>query len=195
MSNAVDKVRRTLLKTAGALEKAGVPYAVIGGNAVAAWVARADEAAVRNTRDVDLLVRRADLESIKTAMEPLGFRYRKVAILGGEGTIHMFVETPGGKARDGVHLLFAGETVNNESLVPAPDVTESERGEGFTILSLEALVRMKLDAFRPKDQMHLEDLVGVGLVDETWLEKVPANLRDRLSGILNSTERWDIDEP
>jgi hypothetical protein len=194
MSNAVDKVRRTLLKATAALEKAGIPYAVIGGNAVAAWVARADEAAVRNTRDVDLLVRRDDLDAIKTAMEPLGFRYRRVAILGGEGTIHMFVEVPGGKVRDGVHLLFAGEAVNAESLMTAPDVTESERGEDFTILSLEALVRMKLDAFRRKDQVHLEDFVSVGLVDETWLEKVPANLWDRLREILNSTERWDLDE-
>ena len=31
-----------------------------GGNAVAAWVARVDRAAVRNTQDVDLLVRRSD---------------------------------------------------------------------------------------------------------------------------------------
>jgi hypothetical protein len=31
-----------------------------GGNAVAAWVARVDRAAVRNTQDVDLLVRRKD---------------------------------------------------------------------------------------------------------------------------------------
>jgi len=31
-----------------------------GGNAVAAWVACVDRAAVRNTQDVDLLVRRKD---------------------------------------------------------------------------------------------------------------------------------------
>jgi hypothetical protein len=35
-------------------------YAMAGGNAVAAWVARVDRAAVRNTQDVDLLVRRKD---------------------------------------------------------------------------------------------------------------------------------------
>ncbi len=44
-----------------ALEAAGVPCAVIGGNAVATWVAQRDAGAVRAPRDVDLLMRRADL--------------------------------------------------------------------------------------------------------------------------------------
>ena len=54
MERAVEKVRQRLLRAASALEQAGVPYAVVGGNAVAAWVSRVDEAAVRNTQDVDI---------------------------------------------------------------------------------------------------------------------------------------------
>ena len=50
MVRAVEKVKDRLLRATAALEKAGVPYAVVGGNAVAAWVARVDEAAVRNTQ-------------------------------------------------------------------------------------------------------------------------------------------------
>ena len=61
MSDAVAKVRARLLHAAACLREAGVPYAVVGGNAVAAWVSRVDEAAVRNTRDVDIRLRRADL--------------------------------------------------------------------------------------------------------------------------------------
>jgi hypothetical protein len=38
--HAVDKVRDRLLRATAALEQAGVAYAVIGGNAVAAWVGR-----------------------------------------------------------------------------------------------------------------------------------------------------------
>lgn len=41
---------------AAALERAGIPYVVVGGNAVATWVARVDLEAVRNTKDVHLLV-------------------------------------------------------------------------------------------------------------------------------------------
>ena len=58
MIRAVEKVRDRLRRAVAALKKAGVPYAVAGGNAVAAWVSRVDEAAVRNTQDVDILLRR-----------------------------------------------------------------------------------------------------------------------------------------
>ena len=54
MERAVAKVRERLLRATRALNQAGVAYAVVGGNAVASWVATVDEGAVRNTRDVDL---------------------------------------------------------------------------------------------------------------------------------------------
>jgi hypothetical protein len=49
MIGAVEEVRDRLRRAVLALEAVGVPYAVAGGNAVAAWVSRVDEAAVRNT--------------------------------------------------------------------------------------------------------------------------------------------------
>lgn len=70
MIRAVEMVKERLLRAASALDKAGVPYAVVGGNAVAAWVSRVDEAAVRNTREVDVLLRRSDLEAAKAALDP-----------------------------------------------------------------------------------------------------------------------------
>ena len=62
ITSAVEGGRQALLKASGALRKARVPYAVIGGNAVALWVSRADEAAVRNTHNIDLLIRREDFD-------------------------------------------------------------------------------------------------------------------------------------
>lgn len=59
---AVDRVEHRLHRVTAALDAAGVPYAVIGGNAVAAWVGRVDLAATRATKDVDLLVCRDDAE-------------------------------------------------------------------------------------------------------------------------------------
>src|ERR1700682_4956843 len=73
MERAVAKVRERLLRATAALNHVGVPYAVVGGNAVASWVATVDEGAVRNTRDIDLLVRRSDLPAITAALEPVGF--------------------------------------------------------------------------------------------------------------------------
>jgi hypothetical protein len=56
MERAVEKVRERLERAASAMEQAAIPYAVAGGNAVGAWVAQVDEAAVRNTRDVEELI-------------------------------------------------------------------------------------------------------------------------------------------
>src|SRR5215831_16324709 len=73
MERAVAKVRERLLRATTALNEAAVTYAVVGGNAVASWVATVDEGAVRNTRDIDLLVRRSDLPAITVALEQAGF--------------------------------------------------------------------------------------------------------------------------
>src|SRR6516164_1861934 len=120
MERAVQKVQERLERTAKTLEQAGVPYAIIGGNAVRAWVAQADEAAVRTTRDVDILLRRTDWPAALAAMESAGFVYRHVK------GIDMFLDGPGSKARDAVHIIFAGEKVRTDDVVPAPEVTESE---------------------------------------------------------------------
>ena len=61
MERAVEKVNERLRKTVRILEHAKVPYAVIGGHAVRAWVAQVDEAALRTTQDVDILSAPSDL--------------------------------------------------------------------------------------------------------------------------------------
>src|ERR1043166_7225605 len=179
MSNAIEKGRRRLMRASAALEKAGVPYAVAGGNAVAAWVSRVDEAAVRNTRDVDIMVRRSDFSAARSALEQAGFVYRHVA------GVDMFLDDANAKARDAVHIVFAAEKVRPDYLEPAPDVSESEHTEAFSLRSLDALVRMKLTSFRDKDRMHLRDLIDVELVDRSWLNRIPASLRSRLEDLLN----------
>ncbi len=188
MSEGIEKVRDRLLRATAALDQAGIGYAVIGGNAVAAWVSRVDESVVRATRDVDLLVRREDMAAITAALEGAGFRHRTGAILGGKGTIEMFLDGPGAKARDGVHLIFAKEKVNDDALEPSPDVNDvdAEPGSpGFRLIALDALVTMKLTSYRRKDQVHLLDMMEIGQLDATWLERVPPSLRDRLQTLLD----------
>src|SRR5271165_4306835 len=133
LGKAVEKVRLRLLRAVAALALAEVPYAVAGGNAVAAWVSRVDEAAVRNTQDVDIVLRRADLPAARQALEQAGFVYRHVA------AIDMFLDGPIAKARDAVHIVFAGEKVRPDYPSAAPDVTESEATETFRLLTLDAL--------------------------------------------------------
>ena len=179
---AVEAVKSRLLRSTSALEVAGIAYAVIGGNAIAAWVGRVDESAVRFTQAVDLLIRRSDLEAVKSALEPLGFRYRH------SSSIDMFLDGPEAKARDAVHVIFAGEPVRPDYAFPAPDIDESEPSETIRVLSLSALARMKLTSFRDKDRMHLRDLIGVGLIDESWPAQLPDLLANRLQALLDTPE-------
>ena len=188
MSDAVDNVRRRLLRSAAALREAGVPYAVVGGNAVAAWVSRVDEAAVRNTRDVDILLRREDLPAAIVALENAGFHHRRVASLGQPGGMEVFLDGVGGKVRDAIHVVFASEKTKADQPGLNAAIGESEDAGDFRLVSLDALIRMKLAAFRDKDRVHLRDLASVGLVDETWLSRVPGELRERLEQILASPE-------
>jgi hypothetical protein len=180
MIRAVEKVRDRLLRATAALEAAGVPYAVVGGNAVAAWVSRVDEAAVRNTQDVDILLRRSDLDAATAALAPAGFVRRHVA------GIDLFLDGPTAKARDAVHIVFAAEKVRPEYVMPAPDVSESEKPSHFRILTLEALVRMKLTSFRDKDRTHLRDFLDVGLIDAAWCSRLPPELAARLQEIIDT---------
>src|SRR5947209_12758314 len=96
MERAVARVRERLLRATAALNGAGVPYAVVGGNAVASWVATVDEGAVRTTRDIDLLVRRADLPAVTTALEGAGFVRGEVL------DVVLFRDGPAGKPSEAV---------------------------------------------------------------------------------------------
>ena len=182
MIEAVEAVRERACRATAALAGAGIPYAMAGGNAVAAWVARVDRAAVRNTQNVDILVRRSDFPAIQVALEAVGFHFHHL------WGVDCFIDGPNGSPRDAVHLLYAGEKVRENSLTPSADVTESVPAVDYQILSLEALVRMKLNAYRRKDQVHLLDLIELGLVDATWLPRLLPEHADRLQQLLDDPD-------
>ena len=88
--------------------------------------------------------------------------------------------------RDAVHVIYANEKVRPHEALPNPDVTESEPGGLYPVLSLDALVRVKLTAFTDKDRVHLRDLIDVGLVDATWPARFPPELGGRLQSLLDT---------
>ncbi|HBS28063.1 MAG TPA: hypothetical protein DEB06_01120 [Phycisphaerales bacterium] len=180
MVDAVEEVRRRMVRACCALEGAGVRYALVGGNAVAAWVATVDEGAVRNTRDVDLMIRRSDLSAARAALESTGFRFCQAA------GMDMFLDGPDGRARSAVHIVFAGEFVRPGEPAPNPDVLDSTDLGAFRVINLEALVRIKLTAYHDKDRTHLRDLIETGLVDRSWADRLPPVLAQRLAAILDT---------
>ena len=78
--------------------------------------------------------------------------------------------------------------VRPEEPLSNPDVSESEDAGPFRVIGLEALVRIKLNAFRDKDRMHLRDLFDVGLVDADWTPRLPKALSERLQSLLDNPE-------
>ncbi len=182
MVNAVEQVRKRLLLASHALRTAKVAYAVVGGNAVAAWVATVDQAAVRNTQDVDIMIRRTDFDSAKAALESAGLVHRRAAGL------DLFLDSPTGNPRHAVHVVYADEMVRPTEPAPNPGVEESTDLGSFRVLNLDALVRIKLTAFRRKDQVHILDLIGVGLVDQSWTAKLPPILASRLQQLLDTPD-------
>ena len=182
MVTAVQRVRDRLERATAALEAAGVPYAVVGGNAVAAWVATIDPAAVRNTQDVDILFRRGDIDAAERALTAAGFYRYNVA------GVEMFIDGPDGSRRDAVHVIFANEKVRPEYASSAPDVTDAARPETFNVVALEAIVRMKLTSFCRKDQVHLTDMLDVGLIDAAWPARFSQEFAARLQMLIDTPE-------
>ncbi len=182
MERAVTKVRERLLRATKALNQAGIPYAVVGGHAVASWVATIDEGAVRNTRDVDLLVRRNDLPVITSVLEQAGF------VAGKAMDVVLFRDGEDGKPSEAIHLLFAGEKTRPDHLLPAPEIETIDDPANFRVLQLESVLIMKLMSNRDKDRTHLRDLIALGLIDATWLPNLPTELAARLQHLLDTPD-------
>jgi hypothetical protein len=183
MVAAVEEVRQRACRATAALRQAGIPHVVVGGHAVASWVARVDQEAVRNTEDVDLMVRRGDFPRVIDVLQSSGFIHRSVS------GVDLFLDGPEGSVRGAIRIVFAGEKVRDEYLLPTPDIAEAEAGPDFPVPTLDALVRMELTSFRLKDRVHLLDLLDVGLIDESWCERLPSELTARLRDTIAERHR------
>lgn len=183
---AMERVARRLQRVTTALNDAGVRYAVIGGNAVAVWVAKADPAATRTTVDVDILVDQGDVDRISEALVAIGFERHDLR------RMMLFVDPEEPSKRSGVHLVWSGQKVRSSYAHPAPRVAEAVLDQqGFWVLDLPALVRMKLTSFRDIDRVHIADLLRVGMIDARVRASLPDDLLGRLDTVLASTDDDD----
>jgi len=175
---SMEKVHERMLRTTEALEKGGVPFAVIGGNAVAIWVESVDAGAGRSTKDVDIVLRRANLQQAIDVMAAAGFDFEEV------NGVSMFLEREDPMPSRGVHLLFVGEKVRPDNKHPVPDFLNIKRSpEGVPAVGLHELLILKLQSYRRRDQVHVEDMLHVGLIDDEQANRLPPDLRERLDAI------------
>ncbi len=180
---AVDRVEKLLHDVGRALDAAGIEYAVIGGNAVAAWVSTVDDGAVRSTKDVDILLRRGDLAGVEEALQPIGLIPAEV--LG----VTMFIDRDRPSPKTGVHVVIANELIRAHYTHAAPDPRESTRlGSGLSFVDLSALLRMKLQSYRDIDRVHVRDLMSVELITHDLAATLPPDLRERLDEIRRAPE-------
>ena len=138
IQRAVENVKDRLRRVTRALNDADIPYAVIGGNAVQHWVAQVDESVVRNTRDVDIILNESDLERAIPALATQGFIFRQAA------GVTRFLDGPQAKARDAVHVIFAGKKVRPDYPEPVPEIDQYAWMDQSRTLPLDRLVKMKL---------------------------------------------------
>lgn len=182
IERAVEKVKDRLRRVTRALNGASIPYAVIGDNAVQHWVSQVDESVVRNTQDVDIILNESDLEKAIPVLESAGFIFRRAA------GVTMFLDGADAKARDAVHVVFAGKKVREEYPEAVPDIDQFEWIEDARTLPFDRLIKMKLTSFRRKDQVHLLDMISIGLIDSTWLDRFSPELKLRLQELLEDPE-------
>jgi hypothetical protein len=180
---SLDDVARRLRRITAALAEKVVPYAVVGGQAVALWVATREPAAVRTTKDVDLLIRRSDLPRARAAALSVEMDYFEVMGVG------MFLERNDPNPRNAVHLIWAGERVRPEYELTSPPVEQVQEISGIQAVPLPGLVLMKLLSNRDQDRVHLRDMIDVGLVGRELLLGLPPSLADRLEALLSESGR------
>src|SRR5262249_42718400 len=126
--------------------------------------------------------RRPDLPAVTTALEGAGFVRAEVL------DVIMFLDGPNAKSSESIHLIFAGEKVREHEPLASPDIDTIDDPAGFHVLKLEPLLGMKLLSNRNKDKTHIRDMIGIGLIDQTWVARLPAVLRKRLQQILDPPE-------
>jgi hypothetical protein len=171
----VEQLFDTVRRLARALGQARIEYRVVGGLAVFLHVSDRDPLAARSTRDVDVAVERAQLDSIIHAVRPVGLVFRHVA------GVDMLVDAREPRARSAVHLIFVGEKVRPDYLEPVPGFSPPvTTTEGILLAPVADLVRMKLTSYRLKDRVHIQDLDAVGLIPPDVETHLPAPLRERL---------------
>jgi hypothetical protein len=161
----VDQLFDLAKRVETAFSCAGLEYRVVGGLATYLYVEEMEPDAGRLTKDIDIAVRREDLEAIAKAVEPFGLHYRHAA------GVDMLVQAAEPSARRAVHLE------------PTPELGPCRTLQGVRLIPLVDLVRMKLTSFRAKDEAHLKDLDEAGLITAELETKLSTVLRERLAQV------------
>lgn len=157
-------VHKTLGRLLKRLNKAGIPYAVVGGMAVYA------HGYERTTDDVDVLMTGEGLEEFRRRFVPK--HYEQV-----EGRSRRFTDKQNQVTVDilvtGHHPGFGPPT--GPITFPDPS-TVSQELDSVRYIDLATLIQLKLAAQRHQDFADVVNLIGANLLDESFLPRLHQNL-------------------
>jgi len=170
--------RKQLDQAVESMTAADVPFALIGGKAVAAWIISADGVNDLGLRPIDLLIHERDADRALAALDIFGYAHRKYR------TQILLRNSDKSWDRGAIRLAYAGAQVRPEDLRPLPTPEQSCLVEGYRCLELPTLVEMLLAQFRIIDKAHVRSLAENDLVNADWLDRIDPTMAKRLKAIL-----------
>jgi hypothetical protein len=173
-----DEVHKSLRRLVRRLERAKIPYAVVGGMAVNAHGYR------RTTGDIKILLAAQGLAAFQQRFVPKNYQ----AI---PDRSRRFVD----RTNDiGVDMLVAGLFPGSGKRGPIayPDPAPvGQLKQGFRVVNLETLVELKLAARRHKDFGDVVDLIRFNNLDEAFLPRLHRSVRNDFIECLEEKRRED----
>jgi hypothetical protein len=173
-----DPVHKTMRRLVKRLEKAAIPYAIVGGMAVNAHGHH------RTTADVDVLLSSQGFEEFQRRFVPKNYATH-------EGRPRRFVDrTNEVKVDFLITGRFPGSGKPGPIAYPDP-VAVGTRIEDASVIDLPTLIQLKLAARRYQDFADVVSLIGVHDLDESFAERLHRSVRGDYIECLEEKRRED----
>ncbi len=131
-----------------ALDRVNISYALVGGLAYSVWVE------LRNTEDIDLLIRAEDWERIPPVLKPLGYQQLAMPMDFENVKIRRLTKFVGSECLV-IDFLFANsETAKGIDAA----ISLEHRGRTFKIAPPDVIITLKEGRMSDQDQMDIKGL-------------------------------------
>lgn len=171
-----DPIHKTMNRVAADLEKANIPYAVVGGMAVNAHRHH------RTTDDLDILLTPEGFAAFRKqfigqSFDTIPGRPRRFVDRGNAVTLDILVTG-----------MFPGSGKPGPIAYPDPDDVR-ERVENIEVVNLPTLVQLKLAARRHQDFADVVSLIRAHQLDESYLDRLHPSVRNDFIECLDEKRR------
>jgi hypothetical protein len=173
-----DEVHKTMRRLTKRLERAGIPYAILGGMALNAHHYR------RTTGDVDVLLTKTGFDEFRRLHVTKNY-------IQADARPRRFVDKSNNVTLDVlVTGLFPGSGKPGPIAFPDP-VAVSEVIDTIRVVNLPTLIELKLAARRWRDFADVVELIRFNDLDEAYLDKLHPSTRSDFIECLEEKRRED----